>query len=205
MKIAAANKASGRIRRVSMSFAASAIVAGAVHANPSSSIVLVPPANLPPLAQQGGEAMLLNDAIDGRTLLYVEQNQGARLAVFDVTDPSRIKGKGFVQLDAAGPFDFVSPLGNQAELLRYRQGDRDAVLDLHREDTPRIVPATPDYQLVESANSPQPGGVVDGMQVRAQMTKADTGTTFLLTDKGLYVIRRPGVETVHQVLMITPN
>jgi hypothetical protein len=41
--------------------------------------------------------------------------------------------------------------------------------------------------------------------VREEVTKADTGTTFLLTEKGLYVIRRPAVETVRQILAITPN
>jgi hypothetical protein len=37
------------------------------------------------------------------------------------------------------------------------------------------------------------------------MTKGDTGTTFMLTDNGLYVIRRPGVESIHQLMMIPPN
>src|SRR5271168_3741722 len=195
MKEAAGNKLPGRARRVSMArtsmaIAASSIMAaGVVHANPSNNTVLVPPADLPALARQGGEAMLLNDAVDGRTLLYVEQNQGAQLAIFDVTDPSRIKGEGSVQLDAAGPFDFVSPLGNQAELVRYRQGDKDAVLNLHKEKTPVLEPVP--EQIT------RPGS--DGLAVNTQtaLTKADTGTTFLLTEKGLYVLRRPAVETVH--------
>jgi hypothetical protein len=77
--------------------------------------------------RQPGEAMFLHDTVDGRTLLNIEQNQGARLATFDVTDPVHIKGDGSVQLDASGPFDFISPLGNQAELVRFRQR-QDAVL-----------------------------------------------------------------------------
>jgi hypothetical protein len=90
------------------------VTAPAVHANPYSNIVVVPPTDLPELARQTGEAMLLRDTIDGRTILYVEQEQGARLAIFDVTDPGHIKGDGSVQLGADGPFDFVSPIGDKS-------------------------------------------------------------------------------------------
>jgi hypothetical protein len=41
--------------------------------------------------------------------------------------------------------------------------------------------------------------------VRAQATKADTGTTFLLGENGLSVIRRPVLESIHQLIMIAPN
>lgn len=34
----------------------------------------------------------------------------------------------------------------------------------------------------------------DVKEVRAHVTNADTGTTFLLTEKGLFLIRRPAVE-----------
>src|ERR1700733_285380 len=85
-----------------------ALAAPVAYTRISSNLIVVPPTDLPELARQTGEAMLLHDTIDGRTLLYIEQNQGARLAIFDVTDPVHIKGKGSVQLGgAAGPFDFV--------------------------------------------------------------------------------------------------
>src|SRR5580698_6478511 len=113
------NSSSKRLRGAVLSMAACAIAAAtAAHADPFNNAVLVPPAALPQLAQQSGEAMLLHETIDGRTLLYVEQQQGARLAVFDVTDPVHIKGENSVSLDAQGPFDFVSPLGDHAELVR---------------------------------------------------------------------------------------
>jgi hypothetical protein len=229
----AGHKVSKRLCRVAMTLAVSALVtAGAVHANPSNNIVLVPPTELPVLARQGGEAMLLSDAVDGRTLLYIEQNEGSRLAILDVTDPSHIKGAGSVQLDASGPFDFISPVGNQGELVRFRQRDEDAVLDLRKKipslkavqgltltgpitrlgndgfsvsgHAPELQRAW-DYQVVETANSRELNRVYDVRQVREQLTKADTGTTFLLTEKGLYVIRRPAIETVRQILAISPN
>ena len=229
----AGGKVSKRLRRVAMTLAVSALMtAAAVHANPSNNLVLVPPTELPVLARQSGEAMLLNDAVDGRTLLYIEQNEGSRLAILDVTDPSHIKGAGSVQLDAAGPFDFISPVGNQGELVRFRQRDEDAVLDLRKKipslkavqgltltgpvtrlgndgfsvsgHAPELQRAW-DYQVVETANSREVNRVYDVRQVREQLTKADTGTTFLLTEKGLYVIRRPAIETVRQILAISPN
>jgi hypothetical protein len=216
-----------------MTLAVSGLVTvAAVHANPSNSIVLVPPTELPVLARQSGEAMLLNDALDGRTFLYIEQNEGSRLAILDVTDPGQIKGAGSVQLDASGPFDFISPVGNQGELVRFRQGDEEAVLDL-RKRTPSLktvqgltltgavtrlgndgftvsghapeLQRARDYEVVETANSRELDQVFDVRQVREELTKADTGTTFLLTEKGLYVVRRPAIETVHQVLAISSN
>jgi hypothetical protein len=229
----ASDKVSTRLRRVATTLAVSGLVtAAAVHANPSNNIVLVPPTDLPVLARQSGEAMLLNDALDGRTFLYIEQDEGSRLAILDVTDPGHIKGAGSVQLDASGPFDFISPVGNQGELVRFRQDDEEAVLDL-RKKTPSLkavqgltltgpvtrlgndgftvsghapeLPRAWNFQVVDTANSRQLTQVFDVPQVREELTKADTGTTFLLTEKGLYVIRRPAIETVQQVLAISSN
>jgi hypothetical protein len=116
-------------------------VAPVTHANPSNEIVLVPPTDLPTLARQSGEAMFLHDTWDGRTPLYVEQREGAQLAIFDVTDPAHVKGEGSVQLNVAGPFDFVADLGERAELVRFRGGQGDAVLDLRRVPTLKKVSA----------------------------------------------------------------
>jgi hypothetical protein len=120
-------------------FAIGAVAAGTVHASPPNPVVVVPPTNRPALARQTDDAMLLHETIDGRIMLYIEQNRGARLATFDVTDPLHIKGEGSVHLDASGPFDFVSPVGNQAELVRFRQGQEDAVLDLPRVGAPKLM------------------------------------------------------------------
>jgi hypothetical protein len=210
-------------RQIAIAIVASGVVAAtAVHASPSNNIVLVPPTDLPELARQSGDAMLLHETSDGRTLLYIEQNRGARLATFDVTDPVHIKGEGSVQLDATGPFDFVSPLGKQAELIRFRQGHEGAVLDLRKERVPNLgavqaltlqgpithlgndgftvtsqVPKLPsgrEYQVVETANTQDLSRVFDVKQVREEVTNAGTGTTFLLTENGLFLIRRLAVE-----------
>jgi hypothetical protein len=223
-------KVSKHLRRAALAIIASGIVVvPTLQAKPSNNIVLVPPTDLPELARQPGDAMFLHDADDGRTILYVEQNHGARLAVFDVSDPRHIKSEGSVQLGAPGPFDFVSPLGRQKELVRFRQDQGEAVLDFHRARLPNLkqlqgrdwqgpvsllgndgftvsaqaVPspkaADPrpirDYQVFDTSSSRDLNPVFDVKQVREELTKQDTGTTFLLTAGGLYLIRRPIAES----------
>lgn len=224
MKDSARDPLSMRLRRAAMAITAIGIVtAPIVHANRSNNIVIVPPTDLPELARQTGEAMLLHDTMDGRAILYVEQEQGARLAIFDVTDPTHIKGEGSVELGAAGPFDFVAPLGSKRELIQFRQSHEDAVLDLRKVKNPKLqavqgltlrgsvthlgedgfivtsqdTKMTPmqDYQVVDAASSRQFDRVLDVKQVREELSKADTGTTFLLAENGLYVVRRPAVES----------
>lgn len=202
------------LRRTAIAMGVSGILAAsAANAHPFNNVVLVPPTDLPELAQQGGDAMFLHETIDGKTLLYIEQNQGARLATFDVTDPAHVKGAGSVKLDVSGPFDFVSSAGNDGEIVRFRQNHQDAVLDLHKVPSinlvPRLVLEDPqtarDAQALETANLQDLNRVLGVKQVREEMTNTKTGTTYLLTENGLYLIRRPDVEWTHQFMAIPPN
>jgi hypothetical protein len=199
------------------------LAAPTAYCRTSNNLIVVPPTDLPELARQTGEAMLLHNAIDGRTLLYIEQNHGAQLAMFDVTDPAHIKGEGSVQIDAPGPFDFVSALGSRAEVVRFQQGQGSGVLDLHKVNVPTLTKihgltlqgatmalgddgftvtseadsnarSARDFQVVDTASLGDPSHVFDVKEVREELTKHDTGTTFLLTQNGLYVVRRPAVE-----------
>jgi hypothetical protein len=52
-----------------------------------------------------------------------------------------------------------------------------------------------DYQVVETANAQHLRVAFDVKQVREEVTNASTGTTFLLTENGLFLIRRPAVES----------
>ena len=106
------------------------------YAGPSDKPIVVQPVDLPELAPQTGQTMLLHDSVDGRTLLYIEQQQGARPAIFDVTNPAPVKRDGSVQLNAPAPFDFVSTLGNRAEVVRLRQGQGVAGSDLSQANVP---------------------------------------------------------------------
>jgi hypothetical protein len=56
-----------------------------------------------------------------------------------------------------------------------------------------------DYQVVETANSREPNRVYEVKQVRQEITNDKTGTTFLLTADGLYLIRRPAVEEEYKI------
>jgi len=222
-------KASRNVPRLALAISlGSMLVAALADAIPSNPIVLVPPTQLPTLARQGGDAMFLHDTSDGRIFLYVEQRNGAQLAIFDVTDPAHVRGEGSVQLDASGPFDFVANLGKRGELVRFRGGQGDAVLDLR--NTPRLmrVPgldtqnstllladdgtrltgqavnavigqSTRDYKVFQSGESPSDDRVVEVKQVRQEVTNSDTGTTFLLAANGLYLIRRPALEEAPEV------
>ena len=74
---------SNRIRRLAITLVASAAIGTqGASAGSSNNIVLVPPAGLPELARKAGEAMFLREAHDGRTVLYIEQDQGTALATF---------------------------------------------------------------------------------------------------------------------------
>ncbi len=220
-----------RIARLTLTAAAAFTVTGHVAAkNRPSRVVLVSPTELPELARVTGQAMALHPTADGRTLLYVEQNDGVRLAIFDVTDPAKIKQKAAAELDAPSAFDFVSSLGDHAELIRFRDGQGEAVLDLHNVKLPTItmVPGlkfpgsaerlagdgftisnqaslasdatAPDYQI--SANSREPNRVYEVKQVRQEITNHETGTTFLLAADGLYLIRRPTVEKEYKFYLL---
>jgi hypothetical protein len=201
-----------RLRRAAVAvFAIGAVAVGTVHASPSNTVVVVPPADRPALARQSG----------------------ARLATFDVTDPVHIKGEGSVHRDASGSFNFDSPLGNQAELVRLLQGEEYAVLDLPRVRDLKLMtvqgltlpgptadaennaftvtsptmnaPPALDFGAIDTVLSYELNRMFDVKQVRAQMMRSDTGTTFMLGENGLYVIRRPAVEWIHQLMVIPAN
>ena len=215
-----------RIAQLTLAAVAALTLAGHAEArnHPSNKIILVRPTELPELAREPGQAMLLHATGDGRTHLFIEQNHGARLAIFDVTDPAHVKQEGSAQVDARGSFDFVSSLGDYAELVRFRNGQGEAVLNLHKVKAPTLNTIQgldfqgsterlgddglmasdqpdaesdandPNYQVVDLSNPLHPNRVGDVKQVREKIENGETGTTFLLTADGLYLVRRPAVE-----------
>jgi hypothetical protein len=59
--------------------------------------------------------------------------------------------------------------------------------------------STRDFQAVDTASLGALNYVFDVKEVREELTKHDTGTTFLLTRSGLYEIRRPVVEKENEL------
>lgn len=193
----------------------------------SKDIVVELPSDLPEMAQRQGQAMYLHDTTDGRTFLYVEQRHGGRLVVFDVTDPAKLKAVASVIVKTPSAFDFVRPLGDSAELIRYRNGAGVAVLDLHIPKAPAIKaigalrraghtepigetgflmvnepytfinPVPRDYQVVETSNPAAPALLITVKMVRQKLTNESTGTVYLLGTDGLTVVRRTRVEAEH--------
>ena len=68
---------------------------------------------------------------------------------------------------------------------------------------PAMDQSVQDYRVLESGKSPADDHIVEVKQVRQEMTNAGTGTTFLLAEKGLFLIRRPALETAPEVYLNT--
>ena len=212
-------------------FAMSALLAlisvSAVHAevrSKSNDIIVLQPTDLPEQAQTPGNSFFLYSDNDGSTYLYIEQQQGARLTTFNVTDPSKIKFVSSTMLTSPAPFDFVRPVGGRAELSRFRDGKGVADLDLHTAINPTVkiisglsesgsteplgeqafmlisepynyTRAIPrDYQVIDISSPSDPLLVTTVKEVKHRVVNGDTGTTFLLGSGGLTVIRRLSVE-----------
>ncbi|HEY6765199.1 MAG TPA: hypothetical protein VI386_10525 [Candidatus Sulfotelmatobacter sp.] len=190
----------------------------------SQGLIVVQPRDLPEVAQMPGNSLFLHSDGSGETYLYIEQQQGARLTIFDVTDPSKIKLVESITLTVPGAFDFVRPLDGHGELVRFSDNKGVAVLDLHKVKAPSLrmintlsdsgsteslgetgflmvnepynyVRATPrDYQVVDISLPSEPVLLATIKEVRHEVVKDDTGTTFLLGSEGLTVVRRTSVE-----------
>lgn len=201
----------------------------------SKEIVVVQPRELPEQAQVRGNAMFLYSDNGGSTYLYVEQQRGGSLAVFDVTDPGRIKFVSSTPLDGAGVFDFVQPLDGHGELIRFREHKGLAVLDLHKAGSPTlhginalgasgeteslgetgllmvnepynaIRVTARDYQVVDTSSPTDPVLLATVAQVTHKVVNRDTGTTFLLGSDGLTVIRRISAEREYKMHLMMMN
>jgi len=178
-------------------------------------LIVVPADKLPRQAHQQGQGMVLRLVNPTTLYLYVEQENGLQIAIFDVSYPQKIKFKGLAKLDAPASFDFVQPAGQSLEMIRYRDGRGIAVLDLSKPRSPvlkavgaaaagyYIVPVGDnpdvgkastvphDYQIIEPLTSKS---VVTVKAVVEQQTDELNGTTYLLGANGLTVIRNIRIE-----------
>jgi len=218
---------SARAATFAMSALLALISVSPVHAevrSKSNDIIVLQPTDLPEQAKTPGNSFFLYSDNDGSTYLYIEQQQGARLTTFNVTDPSKIKFVSSTMLTLPGAFDFVRPVGGRAELIRFRDGKGVAVLDLHTAKKPTVkiisglsesgsteplgeqafmlisepynyIRAIPrDYQVIDISSPSDPLLVTTVKEVKHRVVNGDTGTTFLLGSGGLTVIRRLSVE-----------
>jgi len=95
----------------------------------SRTIVVQSPSDTPVLAQANSEAMYLHKSGDGRTVLYVESEEGTKLTALDVSDPGKIRRLAETELVVPSRFDFVESVGNDNALVRYRDSSGEALLN----------------------------------------------------------------------------
>ena len=194
----------------------------------SKELVVMEARDLPEQAQAPGNSLFLHSDSAGSTYLYIEQHRGARLSVFDVTDPAHIKLVVSTPLAAEGAFDFVRPIGDHAELVHFRDSQKEAVLDLRKAKSPvlrmistatnlgsaetlgqsallvtsqsyQYTPAVArNYQVIDIAAS-VPTQLATVKDVKHRATNDETGTTFLLGSDGLTVVRRLPVEEEYKM------
>jgi hypothetical protein len=176
------------------------------------------------------EDLLLHDGGDGSTYLYVEQQHGTILAIFDITNPEHMIFTESVRTEGHGGYEFVGALSAGVELIAFRNGSGTGMLDLHRAKSPRLTPvkgsSSPptqilgavgyltlrqqapgaaielprDLHLVETNQSGSHETTITG--VTKQVRRADTGTIFVLTDSGITVIRRLDIERDYKLQLL---
>ena len=195
----------------------------------SKSIVVMSPSDLPEMAQRSSEAMYLHETGGGQTVLCLEQDQGRVLVILDVTDPATIRAVGEVSIPASSPYDFGETLGDSAVLIHYRDESGFGIINLKKYKKPVLAagpqfehPAytkplgyyglllvsspfpvaeagDPQYQVFDVSNPSNPTPLATVERVQQRLERTETGTLFLLSNKGLTVIRHPNVEQEYKL------
>jgi hypothetical protein len=195
----------------------------------SKSIVVESPSDLPEMAQRNSKAMYLHETGGGQTVLYLEQDQGRTLGILDVTDPGAIRAIARVSIPATSPYDFVGALNDSAVLIYYRDHSGFAVINLKKYKHPVLAEAPqfqhpaqaepfgqngllltssarpiyqsedPQYQLIDVSNPSKPTVLANVEGVQQRLERTETGTTFLLANTGLTVIRRLNAEEEYRI------
>jgi hypothetical protein len=187
-------------------------------------LVVVEPKSLPEMARSQAQAMMLYQLGNGQIYLYLEQQQLARIAILDVTDPSHIQIIGCSKLIAPVPFDFINPVGDSVAFIHFRNNLGSALLDLRKpkspslrtvevlkqamhmeplgsnafaivdEPSPEHVVVAHDYQVIDASDPRTPNRLATIRLVQQKIEISDTGTVFLLGEDGLTVLRHPHLE-----------
>ncbi len=163
-------------------------------------VVIVRPSELPLAAQRPGQAMYLR-AVGFSRYLYIEQDNGKRLAVFDVSRPAHIKALEEVELNAPR-FEFLEAVNKDFVLVQFGDPKMElklGVLDLKHPKRPilRILGAsgTPSTPLATSELDQSTGALLGtGTGQSEVITDKELGSRFVLGPGGLWIIRHPADE-----------
>jgi len=191
----------------------------------SKGMIVMEPVDLPAPARSQGSSMFLYSDQHGATYLYVEQQKGSQLSIFDVSDPAKIKLAGSAALNSPGEFEFVRPLNSRAMVVRFENGGGMGILDLRRSSAPHLTPvqagvdlngeeaagqmdytasvrtAPHDYQVLD-LNAKTPVLLLTVKDVHSKVVNQETGTTFLLGSDGLTVVRTISKEDEHKMALL---
>jgi hypothetical protein len=184
----------------------------------SKAIVVESASDLPELAQRPSEAMYLQHTGAGQAILYLEQDQGRKLAILDVTDPANIRAVGQASINAPSPYTFVQGMDDSAVLIHYRNRLGFAVINFKNYKQPALKnepdylhPANAEsyastaaagdtqYEVVSISDPASPKPLATIQAVIQRVDREQTGTIFLLTDSGLTIVRCLAAEREHQI------
>ncbi len=166
----------------------------------SKELVVMEARDLPEQAQTPGNSLFLHSDNAGSTYLYVEQQQGARLSVFDVTFRDSQKEAVLDLRKTKRPvLRMISTVTDLGPAVALGESGFLVTSQAHK-----YAPAVArDYQVIDVAAS-IPTQLATVNDVKHRVTNDYTGTTFLLGPNGLTVVRRLSVENdykVHQMQM----
>jgi hypothetical protein len=218
------------ISKIKILIAVTFVVAVSVQAEARSKAIAVEtPADLPELARRRGEAMYLHRTSAAQAILYIQRDQGRKLAILDVTDPATIRAVGQVSIEAPSAYDFVQDLEDSGVLIHYRNHSGFAVISFKNYKQPVLksepeylhparveadgssalllvsgnsasAPARePDYEVLGISNPSSPTPLATIPGVIQRLDRPSTGTVFLLNDQGLTVVRRLAAEHEHNI------
>jgi hypothetical protein len=143
------------------------------------------------LVRRAAMAVLALGAVAAGAAEPVRYQQGAEYAVLDLTRVTDPKLNTVPGLTLPG---LISGANHSVFAVSEPTMDAPPVRDFGPIDT------VLSYELAYELDR-----LFDVKQVRAQMTGTDAGTTLMLTDNGLYLIRRPAVDWIHQLMEIPRN
>ena len=199
------------------------------HGNKRATLVVVPVSELPEAAQMPADSMWLLPAGNGDTFLYLEQQSRHRIVVLNVSAPGKIRAKTFVPLDIDDSFEFVRSAGPAAALVCFRGDKGSGIIDFSQPRHPvltmlpllkqasQIEEAGPAGLIISSSQRPYEKSLGTTVQVVditipntpqilstvpnvfQQLSDSSTGARYLLSEKGLTVVRQPDVEIAHQL------
>jgi hypothetical protein len=175
----------------------------------SKTIIVDLPSDLPELAQGRSVAMYLHHTHAAQAILYLEKDEGRKLAILDVTDPAHIQAVGQVSVAAPATYDFVQNLGNSTVLIHYRDHSGFATISFRNYKEPvltaepeylhpaKVQPDGPGALLLVSAHSIASAPTRESQYYEVLSVPGSSGPTPLATVKGVIQrVDRPGTGTI---------